>query len=343
MNSVSSNKSSDKSVKKLILSDISRRKFTAATYGFAGTHSGVQICTWTRKALRGKGICYKQKFYGIDCHRCCQMSPALAWCQENCTFCWRPMEWMRFTKMKKKEVDSPEDIISGCVTARRKIMSGIGGAHDANRALFDVSFSKFPSHWAISLSGEPTIYPYLPEMIKLLKSNSEVKSIFLVTNGQEPAMLSQLARKNALPTQLYVSVDAPDEARFKKINKSLYKDGWKRLNRTLALLTKLKCRRVIRFTLIRGINDSEEFFSLYATLFEKSRSDFIEVKGYMFLGASRQRLKFENMPMHEYVREWCKLFAVHLKNYDIINEDYLSRIVLFKRKDSKYSNIIAQK
>ncbi len=252
------------------------------------------------------------------------------------------MEWMRFAKMKKKEADSPEEIISGCVAARKKIMSGIGGAHDANRALFDISFSKFPSHWAISLSGEPTIYPYLPEMIAALKKNREVRSIFLVTNGQEPAMLRQLERKNALPTKLYVSVDAPDEERFKKINKSLYKDGWKRLNKTLILLSRLKCRRVIRFTLIKGINDSEDLFPLYAKLFEKSRADFIEVKGYMFLGASRNRLKFENMPMHEYVREWCERFAAQIPNYDTINEDYLSRIVLFRRKDSKYPNLISR-
>jgi len=324
---------------KITLSDTARKKFDS-TYGFAGNHSGVQICTWTRKALRGKGVCYKQKFYGIDCSRCCQMSPALAWCQENCTFCWRPMEWMRFTKMKKGEVDPPEKIITGCIEARRRLMSGIGGAHDVNSPLFDISFSKFPSHWAISLSGEPTIYPYLPELISVLKKNPEVRSIFLVTNGQEPTMLSRLARKRALPTQLYVSVDAPTKELFGKINKSLYKDGWTRLNRTLSLLAKLKCRRVIRFTLIRGINDSEEFFPLYAKLFEKSRADFIEIKAYMFLGASRNRLKMENMPMHEYVREWCGKFAVHLRNYEAINEDYLSRIVLFRRKGSKYPNAI---
>ena len=49
-------------------------------------HSGVQICGWNKKALKDEGVCYKQKFYGIECHSCMEFSPAVMWCQENCTF-----------------------------------------------------------------------------------------------------------------------------------------------------------------------------------------------------------------------------------------------------------------
>jgi tRNA wybutosine-synthesizing protein 1 len=252
------------------------------------------------------------------------------------------MEWMRKIEMKPKEVDEPEEIIEKTVEARRKLISGVGGASDANRKMFDESFSKFPSHWAISLSGEPTIYPKLGTLIGLLRKNPEVKSIFLVTNGQEQKMLASLAKTEQLPTQLYLSVDAPNEELFNKINRSVQKDGWKRLNKTIELLGsgKVGCRKVIRFTLIKGLNDGEELMEEYAKLFEKSKADFIEIKGYMFLGESRKRLKFENMPMHEYVEEWCGKFGKHLKNYCYESEDRLSRIVLFKRKDSKYENVI---
>lgn len=326
--------------KKLSLNPIARNKFLNAHYGLVGAHSGVEICGWTKKSLRGKGVCYKQKFYGVDCHRCCQMSPALAWCQESCIFCWRPMEWMRKTKVSKEKVDDPEEIIKGCVEERKKLVSGMKGAHDADKRLCEESFSKFPSHWAISLSGEPTIYPKLDELIKKLRENKNVRSIFLVTNGQEPKMLEKLSKKDSLPTQLYVSVDAANREMFGKVNRSILKDGWERLNKTLELLAKLKCRRVIRFTLIKGLNDDEKMVEEYAKTFEKSKADFVEIKGYMFLGESRKRLKFENMPMHEYVVDWSKKFEKHLKNYSWESEDRLSRIVLFKRKDSKYENVI---
>ena len=54
------------------------------------------------------------------------------------------------------------------------------------------------------------MYPKLPELIKYLKSLEATKSIFLVTNGQEPDMIRKLEDENALPTQLYLSTNAAD-------------------------------------------------------------------------------------------------------------------------------------
>ncbi len=311
------------------------RRYENARYGIAGSHSAVQICSWTRKSLRGQGVCYKQKFYGVDCHRCAQMSPAFAWCQECCVHCWRPAEWM---KKKMGRIDDPQLIIDETVEKRKILMAGIGGAEDADRTLFYESFRKFPSHWAISLSGEPTIYPKLGEMVELLRKNKEVKSIFIVTNGQEPQVIESLKKKGQLPTQLYVSVSAPNKELFKKLNRSVYQDGWERLNRTLEMLQSLGCRTVIRLTLMRGINDSG--MKEFAVLFEKSGADFIEVKSYMFLGLSRDRLKKYNMPEYKYLREWCDELSSMLNSYEIADEDPVSRVVLFKRKDSEFDNII---
>jgi tRNA wybutosine-synthesizing protein 1 len=316
------------------------KKFINAKYGIAGRHSAVQICSWSIKAIRGRGVCYKQKFYGIDCHRCAQMSPAFAWCHQSCVHCWRPAEWMKKVKFSSAEVDAPGLIIEEVVKKRKKLVSGIGGAADANLQLAKQSIHAFPSHWAISLSGEPTIYPKLAEMIKELRQHREVRSIFLVTNGQEPARIAQLSRKRCLPTQLYVSISAPNKEQFKKLNKSTYKDGWKRLLRTLGMLRRLSCRTVIRLTLMKGINDSKEAATEFAKIFEKAAADFIEVKSYMFLGESRKRLKKENMPEHEDVRRFSKLLLKQLPSYRWDDEDKRSQIILFKRNKSKVPNLI---
>lgn len=310
------------------------------TYGIVGNHSGVQVCHWNNLAIKGKGSCYKTKFYGIDCHKCCQMSPALAWCTESCIFCWRPSEWMKKTDFGRSDVDAPDEIIQETVRIRKLLVSGIGGAAGADKMLFKEAFGEFPSHWAISLSGEPMIYPRLGELIKGLKSRKEVRTIFLVTNGQHPGHIAQLAGQDALPTQLYVSISAPNEELFGRINKPAYDDGWKRLNRTLELLAKLKCRRVIRFTLIKGVNDEPAFLAGYAALLEKSKVDFIEVKSYMALGFSRRRLGVANMCRHEYIKEFSAALARLLPEYGIVNEDERSKIVLLKRKDSKYESMI---
>jgi len=327
---------------RITLADGVRKRYEAANYGIVGNHSGVQICSWTKKALRGKGVCYKQKFYGVDCSRCCQMSPALAWCQQNCAFCWRPMEWMRRIDMKESEADEPEAIIESCVGQRKRLMNGIGGAHDVRRELFDLSFRPFPAHWAISLSGEPTIYPKLGKLVKALRARKEVRSIFIVTNGQEPERIKRMAKEGALPTQLYVSLVACDEGLFKKINKPVYGDGWERLNRTLGLLANLDCRTVIRFTLIKGMNDSDDQLGRFAAMLERARSDFIEVKSYMYLGLSRERLKMENMAFHEHIKERAEKLLSMMPGYGYEDEDARSRIVLLKRKDSEHANIITK-
>jgi len=325
---------------KISIDEDTKRKFENARYGVAGSHSAVQICSWTKKALRGKGACYKQKFYGIDCHSCCQMSPAMAWCQQNCVFCWRPSEWMKKIAMDSEETDSPEEIITGVVKARKKLVCGIGGAGDVNEELFEQSFNIFPSHWAISLSGEPTIYPRLGELVRLLKKRKEVKSIFIVSNGQEPEMIERLAKEDSLPTQLYISLAAPNPELFRKINRPVYADAWQRLNKTLSLLHKLRCRTVIRLTLIKGINDSPDYFSPYGKLLENSRPDFLEVKSYMFLGLSRKRLKKENMASHDDVAEWSRKLLGYAPSYSIVSEQEPSRVVLFKRKDSQHTLFI---
>ncbi|MFB6308947.1 MAG: 4-demethylwyosine synthase TYW1, partial [Haloarculaceae archaeon] len=38
-------------------------------------HTAVQTCGWTKNAVRGEGKCYKYIFYGIESHRCIQMTP----------------------------------------------------------------------------------------------------------------------------------------------------------------------------------------------------------------------------------------------------------------------------
>ncbi len=92
-------------------------------YGIVGNHSAVQICRWTKKSIRNEGVCYKEKFYGIKSHRCCQMSPAVMWCDNKCLHCWRAIEETIGDEIKG-EIDSPKEIIESCFKAQRKLLIG---------------------------------------------------------------------------------------------------------------------------------------------------------------------------------------------------------------------------
>ena len=304
-------------------------------YGVYG-HSGVQVCGWTKKSLKDEGVCYKQKFYGIECHSCMEFSPAVMWCQENCTFCWRPMEFMKNIEIDAQKVDDVEDIIENLMIERKKLLSGFKGNEKLNTQKFEETNT--PTHFAISLSGEPTMYPKLDKMIEYLKNLNTTKSVFVVTNAQIPEFFEKLKQNpKSLPTQLYISLESPTKELFQKINKSLYADGWQRFHKSLKIFSTLDTRKVLRFTQIKGINDTPDLFDKYKTQIELSKADFIEIKAYMHIGMSQNRHTRDQMPEFNEVVDFGKQLCEHLENYEYVDCAPNSRIILLRRKNSKYN------
>ena len=301
-----------------------------AKYGVAD-HSTVEICHWTKKSFRNEGSCYKHKFYGILTHRCMEFSPAGMHCENRFVYCCRPMEFYDAMKMEPEQVAEPEQILKKLMGERKRLSDGFyGDSRNDNQRLDE---SLLPTHYAISLSGEPTMYPKLPELIKYLKSLEATKSIFLVTNGQEPDMIQKLQDENALPTQLYLSTNAADYESFIKINKPKYDDSWERWNRTLDMLKDLDTRTVLRITLIRDYNDQKEMIPVFADMFRKASPHFIEIKSYMHIGRSTNRLEHENMlEMHE-VKKFSEQIAKQSKIFSIMDESLVSRISILQNNE----------
>jgi len=303
-------------------------------YFIVGDHSAVQICRWTKKSLRNEGNCYKQKFYGIKSHECCQMSPSVMWCQNSCVHCWRAIENTIGKDMKKVKINSPKEIIKGCIEGQRELLSGFKGFEKTD--LKKLKQAQNPTQFAISLSGEPTLYPKLGELINELRKRGN--STFLVTNGLLPEKLLELKKQNALPTQLYVSLNTINKEEYDKWHKSKQKNAWEKLNKTLEILSKLGTRTVIRITLVRDLNMSEEDAKGFAKLIEKACPDFIEVKGFMSVGYARKRLGYGRMPDYKEVKNFSKKILKHLKDYQFLDEQELSRVMLLG-KDKKRMKI----
>ena len=300
-----------------------------AKYGVAD-HSTVELCHWTKKSFRNEGTCYKHKFYGISTHRCMEFSPAGMHCENRCVYCWRPMEFYDSLAMDPERVAEPEEIMKKLMAERRKLIMGHYGDPNQDKQKLDESL--LPSHYAISLSGEPTMYPKLPKLIKYLKSLEATKSIFLVTNGQEPDMIQRLADEDALPTQLYLSTNAADQESFLKVNRPRYDDSWKRWNKTLDLLSSLDTRTVLRITLIKNWNDSKEMIPAFTEMFDKSNPHFIEIKSYMHIGRSTNRLEHENMLDMNEVRSFASGVTQYSNRFSVMDESEISRIVILQNK-----------
>jgi len=304
-------------------------------YKIVGNHSAVQICRWTKKSLRDEGVCYKEQFYGIKSHLCCQMTPCL-WCPNQCLHCWRAIEFTTGNKIPGK-INTPKEIIDDCITAQRKLLIGFKiDTHSKKRQLSKANMKKYneaqePMQFAISLSGEPTIYSAIGEFIAELRKRK--KTSFLVTNGLYPEKIKELADKNQLPTQLYVSVNTPNKELYDKFHRSSKKDAWIKLNKTLGLMSKLKCRTVFRMNLIRDLNMIEP--ENYAKMIKKANPMFIEIKGFMSIGFARKRLGYERMPRHEEIISFAKEIIKELnklkENYKILDEKVESRVCVLEK------------
>jgi len=292
-------------------------------YRIAGNHSAIKVCSWTKKAIKKEDVCYKQTFYGINTHRCVQMTPSLEFCDQRCVWCWRDID---FTRPKwKGKADDPKKIIEECIKEHLGYIEGFRGNERSDKKNLKEAFK--PLHFAISLSGEPTFYPKLPELINELKKRKITS--FLVTNGTNPCMLNKLVKNQ--PTQLYITLPAPDEETYLKCCSPLIKDGWKRILESLKLLKKFK-RSVIRLTLVKNENMVKP--EKYAKLIMMAQPKFVEVKGYVWVGMSRKRLELGNMPRHNEIIEFARKICEN-SNYKIIDEKKESRVVLLMRKDLK--------
>ncbi|MGC9517247.1 MAG: 4-demethylwyosine synthase TYW1 [Methanomicrobiales archaeon] len=306
----------------MMLSQEKLEKLEKMGYRFVGSnkHSAAKVCHWTKKSILDEGVCYKEKFYGIESHRCLQMSPSIPFCQQKCLFCWRDHS-VTSTKWTG-EYDEPKDIIDGCIEAQRNLLCGFFGNENSNQK--KIKEAQNPNNAAISLAGEPVLYPEIDDLIMEFRKRNF--TTFLVTNGLMPSKLENLENE---PTQLYISLDAPNKKIYNQLCQPQTDNLWKNLNESLKLLSNFDSRTVIRMTCVENYNmqNSDE----YAKIIKDSSPDFVEIKAYMYVGYSRKRLDLNNMPSFRKIMEFSNTIS-QKSGYEIINNSEDSRVVLLSKE-----------
>lgn len=281
--------------------------------------AAVKPCMWCKRALRGGEQCYKHQFYGIDSWRCVQMTPTLR-CNQRCLFCWRSMEY----EIRQEIELAPKDIVAAIPKLQKKGLSGDKPWSDPERW---ATATNHPNQYAISLSGEPTLYSRLPELIDLLRESGN--SVFVVSNGTLPQMI-----QNIWPTQLYISLDASDLAGYTRLcrPKGDPDKMWNNIQTSLSLLSLKEeggTRTALRTTLVKGYNDCDAVG--IATLIREASPRYIEIKGYMYLGSSRMRLSKTAVPSMDEILTFARVIEEHA-DYQILDENVPSRVICLERK-----------
>ena len=231
------------------------------------------------------------------------------------------MNYYKLDDEIKNSLDSKEEIellINRVLTTPNEIMS----AH--NEALY-------PNHAAISLDGEPLLFPKISDLVYEFRKKN--MTTFIVTNGTLPDKISKM---DSLPSQLYLTLPAPNEELYKKVCRPMIKNGWNKIQESLELLNSLSTRTLVRLTAVKDLNLRRKFIDDYIRIIKKANPNFFEIKGFTLQAkalAIDKRIKSEKPIQHyfpdfEFLNKIAKEFE-QKSGFPIIYRNKPSRDILF--------------
>mgnify|MGYP006287904147 CR=1 FL=1 len=188
-----------------------------------------------------------------------------------------------------------------------------------------------PNHAAISLDGEPFLYPLISDLVKGFRNRD--MTTFIVTNGTLPKRIEQMEH---YPSQLYVSLPASNEKLYKKICRPKIRNGWNKIMNTMELLETLPRRTLVRLTAVKNLNIKEKNIEEFANIVDQANPNFFEIKGFTLQAKAlriNKRLKSEQAvnyfyPDFDELKEFAKKFE-EVSNFPLIYTNKDSRDFLF--------------
>jgi len=199
---------------------------------------------------------------------------------------------------------------------------------NVTRERFEESMN--PIHVAISLDGEPMLYPMIADLVEEVRRRGMTS--FLVTNGTRPDRLQDMLQRCIEPTNAYLCVYGPDRETYEALTKPLIVNVWERVGVSLRLLSRLRhARTVMRLTLVKGYNMHKP--EKYSRLVSQGEPAVLELKGYSWLGESKRRLPITAIPYQPEIRQFAREIG-KAAGYEIVAEDSVSRVVALVRDGS---------
>ncbi len=188
-----------------------------------------------------------------------------------------------------------------------------------------------PNHAAISLDGEPLLYPKMSGLVHQFKKRK--MTTFIVTNSTLPDKIESL---DTLPSQFYFTLPAPNEKVYKKTCRPMVKNGWEKINETFELIESIPTRTLIRLTAVKNLNLREAYLDNYIKIIEDANPNFFEIKGFTLQGKALEvsaRLKSQQppqyyFPSYTYLEKIAQEFE-RRSGFPIIYKNQPSRDFLF--------------
>ena len=196
----------------------------------------------------------------------------------------------------------------------------------------------------ITSNGEPTLYPYLNELIDKLKTLN--KKLLILSNS---STINRKSIQNALKKLdiVKLSLDSADEKTFKKIDRPHKNINLQEIIKGIIEFRKIyKGELIIEILVVKGINDKEEEFKKLNDVLAKINPDRVDIStidrppAYKVEGVSTDRL-FE---LAEYIKNQNIFIPTREKiNYKIENltkEELLNTLKKRPFSESDVKNIL---
>ena len=236
--------------------------------------------------------------------------------------------------------------INSCISSREEIERLINRALTTPDDIMQTHIEALrPNHAAISLDGEPLLYPRISEYIQEFRNRK--MTTFVVTNGTLPEKIMSL---ESYPSQLYITLPASNEQVYKKVCRPMIKNGWNKIMDSLDSIESLSCRTLVRLTAVKNLNINEELIKEYIKIIEKANPNFFEIKGFTLQARAlmiKDRLKSgeevkDFFPEYEFLERYAQKFE-EISGFPMIYKNKPSRDFLFAvnwnhMKDPKISN-----
>ncbi len=211
---------------------------------------------------------------------------------------------------------------------KNEFLTGYKGNPKTNWRKFQEAL--IPKQVAISLTGEPTLYEPLGELIRTFPPKG-INNFSSFQRHSSQVNFQNLA-KNPVNSTFHCVHQTSKPTR--RICRPEFPSAWAKLNETLDSLQSFHCPTVLRMTLVKEHNMSG--IDEYAKLVKKANPTYIEAKAYMHIGFSHLRLSLTACQLHPEVRTFAEELA-EKTGYKIVNEAPESRVVLLSRLEKAYS------
>ena len=217
----------------------------------------------------------------------------------------------------------PETILAGVHRLQKKALAGYNAVLDNTVTEEKWKEALAPKHVAISLSGEPTLYSRLPELADLFNANGY--TTFVVRTARTRTCSQNAGRSSSTSRSMHLT-ETYERPACRWATRTGTGAGYRR-----ALPNYQQNARRCGSRLSPGTTTQSRRATPGSS--RTQGHTFVEVKGYMYLGYSRNRLQRNNMPEHAQVRKFAERITASC-DYKIRDENPLSRVICLEREET---------